>query len=287
MSNHGKWSQWSMAVAAMAVCSTPAPLRAATSPAPARFGAASCSAAPAAVATATQVATRPAASGRERVRPVAQVTRNQAADVTFEVRPAASGGVEVAATRGDLQVTKTVQSTGEFVLTLTNARDTVAISVSGQGTTVTRGKSTVALRRNDASPDTDDKARRLLADSRAVLAYRSLAAALIDAEDRSPASMALIVGDAVVGMLTGDVGAARRIAKFLAHRAADNRRPVGMAIDCFTLMEQRMVEAWVDYWSCYGSLYPYSLIFDACGYRWVLQVESYWFSFISCSGFSW
>lgn len=223
------------------------------------------------------------------VRPAAQVTRNERADVTFEVRPAADGGTQVTATGGGVQVTKTVQATGEIVLQLKAGSDTVSIGVNGRGTTVNRGRQRIDLPRNVDAPGRRPAVRRLLAESDAVVRARGVADVLMMANDRSPAAMGLILTDAVLGVLSGDVGAPRRIAEFMARGGSRNVRPAGMAIDCFTLMEQRMVEAWTDYVSCWMSVS--SLIFsdylqEACALRWVVQAESYWFNFISCTGFN-
>jgi hypothetical protein len=252
---------------------------------PAPFGAVSCAATPASVVAPQIPALQKSAASPRSVR-AAQVTRNERADVTFEVRPSPDGGVELSAESGALHVRKTVQSTGEFVLELSTGTDKVTIAMTGQGTIVSRGKTSVEQRRSGGTTDAADRIRRLLADSKSVVQFRGVAAALLDAEDRSPAAIAFIVADAVVGLMTGDVGAPRRAAKFLAH--SDGRqRPVAMAIDCFYLMEQRMVEAWTDYLSCWGSVWPSAFYQELCAARWVIQVESYWFGFISCSGFSW
>jgi hypothetical protein len=111
-------------------------------------------------------------------------------------------------------------------------------------------------------------------------------AALLESEDRSPASLAFITSDAVAGLLTGDVGAPRRIAQFMARPGMSKVRQAGMAVDCFTLMETRMNDSWTDYMGCVASVLGYSYFQDLCAYRWVIQSESYWFNFISCTGFN-
>jgi hypothetical protein len=220
------------------------------------------------------------------VRRAAQVTRSDKADVTFEVGPAAGGSIEVSGRSGELQVKKTVQSSGDSVLELSTPQDRVTVTVTGQTTTVTRGGKTVDLRRNAAASDDGDQVRRLLADSHAVLRFRAVNAALIESDDRSPASLAFITSDAVTGLLTGDVGAPRRIAQFMARPGLSKVRRAGMAIDCYSLMEQRMTDAWTDYIGCVGSVLGFTYFQDLCAYRWVVQNESYWFNFISCSGFN-
>lgn len=229
------------------------------------------------------------ATAQPRVTPAAQVMRSEKADVTFEVRPSSDGGAELRATNGGLQVTKAVSPTGEFTLRLTSGTDVVSIGVTGRGTRVSRGRQTVELPRGADAPGRRPAVRRMLADSDAVVRYRRMADALMVANDRSPAALGIIITDGVLGVLGGDAGAPRRIAEFLAGDGAKRLRPAGMAIDCFTLMEQRMTEAWNDYMACWVSvsylLFP-EWFQEACALRWVVQVESYWFNFISCSGFS-
>ena len=256
------------------------------------FGAVSCRADGSSTAQAgAHLPAKPLAQARpssavHKVQKAAQVTRNDRADVTFEVRPATGGAVEVSGRSGELQVKKTVQANGDTVLELSTPTDRVTFTVTGQATSVARGGTTVELSRAASSSDGPNRIRRLLADSAAMLRFRGVNAALIDAEDRSPASLAFIASDAVAGMLTGDVGAPRRIARFMAAPGLSKVRRAAMVIDCFTLMEQRMADAWTDYVGCVASVLGISYWQDLCAYRWVLQTESYWFSFIGCSGFN-
>src|SRR3954470_5649502 len=86
------------------------------------FGAVSCSAnepshADLGVKVPTKEVARAGQSGSA-VQRAAQVTRSDKADVTFEVRPASGGAIEVSGRSGELQVKKTVQSSGDSVLEL-------------------------------------------------------------------------------------------------------------------------------------------------------------------------
>jgi hypothetical protein len=95
----------------------------------------------------------------------------------------------------------------------------------------------------------------------------------------------MLIADAAVGQLTGDVGAVRRAARFLAHAGDSNRRPAALLPECFQTMDSDMIFALDDYASCLGSVWGNVLWEDLCAWRWVVEVESVWFQFIGCSGF--
>ncbi|MGE3520972.1 MAG: hypothetical protein AB7J63_18680 [Vicinamibacterales bacterium] len=217
----------------------------------------------------------------------AQVSRSDQADLTFEIRPL-ENGVQVVGRRGRLEITKSVHPGGEFELELAVARgDKVTFAVNSESTRVSRGKTNVTLPHGTPDEAAEMKIRRLLADSPAVAQFRAAAAALVDTEDSSPPALAFVVSDAAVGALTGDVGAPGRVAKHLGRNARGRVRPAGMAADCYTVMETRMMFASNDYQQCWISTIYNSFYQGMCSWRWLLQVESYWFSFISCSGIKW
>jgi hypothetical protein len=215
--------------------------------------------------------------------PAAQVTRNDGGNVTFEIRQRDDRSVDVNGRSGDLQISKSVTSDGALFLDLRTGSDHVSIGVSGQGTTVTRNGATIEWPRgsSDARPQ---EARRLLAGSEALLQFRRIGASLIDAEDRSVPGVAMLIADAAVGQLTGDVGAVGRAARFLGHARDGNRRPAALLPECFQTMDSDMVFALNDYAACLGSVWGNVFWEDLCAWRWVVEVESVWFQFIGCSG---
>jgi hypothetical protein len=223
-------------------------------------------------------------AGRPAPLPAAQVIRNDRADATFEIRQRDDHSVEMNGRSGDLQISKSVTSDGGLLLDLRTGSDHVSIGVSGQGTTVTRNGATVSWPRgsSDARPQ---EARRLLAGSESLLQFRRIGASLIEAGDRSVPGVAVLIADAAVGQLTGDVGAVRRAARFLAHAGDSNRRPAALLPDCFQTMDSDMIFALDDYAACLGSVWGNVLWEDLCAWRWVVEVESVWFQFIGCSGF--
>jgi hypothetical protein len=217
-------------------------------------------------------------------KPAAQVSRNDKVDATFEVRQRDDGRAEVVGKSGDLQISKIVTSDGSFVLDLAASDDHVSIAASGQGTTITRNGARVSLPRSNPSDARSENGRRLLAGSKALLQFRRIGAGLVDAEDRSGPALAIVIADAAVGQLTGDVGAVRRAARYLAHSPAANTRPVALRPECFQTMESDMMFALNDYASCLGSVWGNLLWEDLCAWRWLVEVESMWFTFIGCSG---
>jgi hypothetical protein len=219
-------------------------------------------------------------------RPAVQVTRNDGADATFELRPADDGSVTVVGTSGDLQMSKSVRSDGGFQLELTSGSDRISVSATGQATKVTRNGTTVSLPRGASSEENFSDVRQLLAGSKAVVQFRRVGAALTDADDRSGPGVAMVIADAAVGQLTGDVGAVRRAARYLARNGSSNTRPAALLPECFQTMEADMMFALNDYSDCLGSVWGNMFWEDLCAWRWVIEVESVWFTFIGCSAFA-
>ncbi len=226
---------------------------------------------------------QPLHAARTHARPVVQVTRHDGADATFELRPTDDGSVAMVGSSGGLQISKRVTSDGAFALDLSTGTDSVTIAASGQGTTVARNGTTISIPRTAASDDRPAQVHRLLAGSPAVMQLRRLGAALTDAEDRSAPGLAMVIADAAVGQLTGDVGAVRRAARYLAHNGGSNTRPASLLPDCFQSMEGDMMFALNDYAACLGSVWGNMFWEDLCAWRWVIEVESVWFTFIGCS----
>mgnify|MGYP003339736838 CR=1 FL=1 len=161
-----------------------------------------------------------------------------------------------------------VHDDGAFTIEVATGRDSFTLEVNGQATTLARGRIRVRMPRGSEHDGEAQRGRRLLADSEAALRLRALAATLLDGDDRSPAGLAVVMTDAVVGLLGGDVGAPQRVAKYLAHTSA--ARPAAMRDDCFYTMEERMETAFVDYTACWESVYPWQYLQDACAMRWVV-----------------
>jgi len=215
-----------------------------------------------------------------------QVKRLDKADLTFNSFTTRSGGVEVDAQGGDLLVRKTVQPDGSSVLDLQSPHEKLLVGFDQHAITVTRNRKTATLNLATATEEDFDRVHQMLADSHAVRLLRAAAANLEDSEDDSAESASLLMADAVVGMLTGDGAAPRRVARHLARHLRSRTRAASMQVDCYSVWEQRVYLAYTDLEACEGTFSPWNPTRYLCAARFLIQAESYWFSFISCSGFS-
>jgi len=214
-------------------------------------------------------------------RPAGQVRHFPRQNLTFNASTTAEGDVQIEARGSELGLRKKVRGNGRYSLELEGPGDKVLLNVSEEKITVARGKKTVVLTAETAE-DQMDAVRRLLADSKAVQLLRSAGAAFEAADEDSAATTAILLSDALVGALTGDVGAPRRVARRLARHAGTSIRPVGgRPNSCYYQWEQTMLWAYMEYEEC---AFIDNIYIGWCALRWTLQSESAWFSLISCSG---
>ncbi len=215
----------------------------------------------------------------------AQVTRNDRADLTFEVRPVSTGALLVQAVGGELVIRKTVEQSGSWTLELQARNDRVAVSVAEQAIRIMRGRKSISLTLETATDEQLTDVRRMLADSRAVALFRAAGAAIEASEDDAGPALAMLMADSLVGALTGDVGAPRRIARHLARHALSRARRIGMAGNCYAFWEAHVMAAWTDYVACLSEVSPWAPLQLLCAARWSLMVESYWWQFLTCASF--
>ena len=204
--------------------------------------------------------------------------------MTFASRRTVDGALQVEARGGDLSLRKTVTSDGSSVLELGAQNDSVTVRFSAGTARVTRQGATATVDFHDASAASLDVVRRLLADSPAVQLTRVAAANLMDSEDNSPESAAVLIGDALLGALTGDPGALGRVGRHLSRHVRAGTRPA--ATDCYFDWERQVFAAWTDYMGCLDEIWIWNPIRIFCAPRYLLMTEAYWFQFLSCIGFS-
>jgi hypothetical protein len=149
--------------------------------------------------------------------------------------------------------------------------------------TVTRGASSASVALSSATEDDRLAVRLLLAGSRSVRALRVLGAELAAGAERSPGGLALILTDAVVGFLDGDVTAVQRVAERLGKKRVSVRQ-AREELGCYERWESEVIRAWDDYQECQAVYFGNPVWRDACGLRWMLWAESAWFAFLKCAG---
>jgi hypothetical protein len=247
-----------------------------------RLAAAAC-AADGVPAAAPSISSGLAGQATARIRKVAQVRRNDKADMTFASGATIDGGFRVEGHGGDLTFRKTVRQNGSFTLELEAPRDHVAITFDNQSLTVERGGTTLTATPQGGADDLT-RIQQLLADSPAVRLSRVAAAALQDSEDDSPESIAMIISDGLIGMLTGDPAAPGRVGRHLTRHIRSGM--LRAAVDCYRDYELSVWNSWLDYEDCLNSFAVWDPIRWGCSLRYLVMAESYWFQFISCLGFS-
>lgn len=216
-----------------------------------------------------------------------QVSRNERLLTTFSVRRGDDSAAELLAQRGDFEVRKRVQPTGEFVLDLALGNDRVHLEMLATQTVVQRAGTRFVLDRASVTDAEMAQVARMLAESKAVRRFRWLSDQVMRVEDDSAGALALLTSDALVGALSGDAGAPRRVALHLSRRGRARQRPVRLAPSCYDQMETRMVDAWNDFEACVQSTEDSPFYQQLCSWRWLLMVESHWFTFVTCTGFNW
>jgi len=73
----------------------------------------------------------------------------------------------------------------------------------------------------------------------------------------------------------------------LAQRITKKRQAVRLVVEekgCYEKWEAEVIRAWDEYWACAEEYPTYKIWRDLCGFRWMLWVESAWFSFLKCAG---
>jgi hypothetical protein len=219
-------------------------------------------------------------------RPIAaQVRHVEAAEITFHGSPTADGGIQIEGRGGDLVFRKRSHATGRLTIDLEAPGDRVGIALTEHAVTISRRGRRITIPLSGGSDRDLDNARVLLAGSSAVRLARVAAAAVQDAEDDSASSASLLMADALVGMLTGDSGAPGRVARHLSRHARTGIRRAATT-DCYLEWEGRVLRSSFEWESCARSFSVWNPTRNLCAFRWLLQVESYWFTFISCTGFN-
>jgi hypothetical protein len=224
--------------------------------------------------------------------PRAQTARSRLA--RFQVVPAANLGMYVSRTAGgaiqldgrtgELTFTKIVSADGTFTLDLTTGTDSVSLAYAGHTISVSRNGRRAVIGADDESGR--ERVAGLLAGSRAVGLLRAASAAVQESDDTSVGGAAVLTADALVGSLTGDIGAPARIARHLARKSLTGLRRVEVSEEsCYRNYERNVTEYYAEAEECIMEAWLPTTRY-ACSFVWLIQIESEWFHLWACVGFN-
>ena len=230
----------------------------------------------------------PAAAGPEtQPRPIRAVQNEAELGLTATTMAAADGAVVVSAQAAGLTVDKRVYSDGRFDVRIAIGRnDRLVIAADADGISVaTAREATVRLNpAGDAGYEVKmQRVRGWLAASAAVGRFRQLVDALDRRGARDPEALSLRATGALVAELLGDPGAARRFGQSVAGSGAGLRRVQQYTQSCWDVYQRLVLQASYQLESCIASFAVYNPLRQVCAAVWILQVESAWFQFLSCS----
>ena len=218
----------------------------------------------------------------------AQVAHDARTNATFAFSLTSDGAARMVVKAGELEAEKIVYADGHFRIEARTGNDSVAVAVAAGSIDVERHNHRTHLDSKLAADDDWLRASELVAGSKALRLFRALAANLDDATLQTPGGAGVVLGDAALGMLGGDVDAAGRLRRQMraAHQA--RIRPVALRqgfLDCYRKYGEAVDTAAGEYGWCYAMMWIYDPMGYACSFQWLLEVESAWFQFISCSAF--
>jgi hypothetical protein len=216
------------------------------------------------------------------LKPIKQVSGRAELGLTVGVSTASDGAMLLSATAGDLSFRKVVYADGRFQAQIEQGRDRIAFAGSEGRMVVTYGSRSLTL-----SADQDDqqpaRVRALIVSSPALRQFRRLAAQLEATGDVTPEILGLRVTGAVVSEVDGDEGAVRRLSRELRAKFSANVKMVRLPSSCYDTYQALVVQSAAQLEQCMGQFGVWNPMRQVCAGVWTLQVESAWFSFLSCS----
>ena len=206
--------------------------------------------------------------------------------LTMETTAAPDGALVVTAQAAGLTIDKRVYSDGRFDVRIAIGKaDRVVIAADADGISVATARDTTIRLNPAADADYESKAQRVrgwLASSTAVGRFRQLVDVLERRGGRDPEALSLRATGALVAELLGDPGAARRFGERVAG-GAGFRKAQQYTYSCFDIYQRLVLQASYQLESCIASFAVYNPLRQVCAAVWILQVESAWFQFLSCS----
>jgi hypothetical protein len=213
------------------------------------------------------------------------------ASIPFEVVRHPDGGIEILVHGPGVEFRKTSYQGGRFVMQIATEDDRLGIAAGDEAITVSRNRQSVSMSAAGARREALDKIRRLLEGGTAAGALHEFAGSLDERAQESPAVYAILVADAFVSVLTGDIEATKCLVQRAREARARSSRGGGGArvrpaqwVDCWVGYSGSLMTAFGDMISCIGEtawLGDVGLL--GCEGVYFLRAEGYWFEYLSCS----
>jgi hypothetical protein len=221
-------------------------------------------------------------------RPVPQQVYTDArTGASFFFTSTGEGAVRLMVKAGELDMDKVIHRDGRSRIVLKAGDDRVSVAVDVTGVDVERrGAGRAQLDVARATEAEWLQVKVLLAGSKALRLFRALASNLDASTLKTPGGAAVVLSDAILGHLDGDVGAVDRLQQQFRAAVRARIRPVRMAAaeeDCWHRYEEQVTHAADDYDNCRHTFYWYDPRQAACAFVWSLQAESAWGQLLACS----
>jgi hypothetical protein len=217
-----------------------------------------------------------------------QVHHDAQTDATFFFSSTREGAVRMMMTSTDLEMEKTVYPDGRFQIVVQTGDDQT--SVVGAPGTLEVERRNHGREHLDVARAGDEEWLRtkvLLASSKAMRRFRTLAYNLDARTLQTPAGAAVLMSDAILGLLDGDVGAIHRLGQQIRAARQARTRPVALGqefLNCYRKYGEAVTAALDEYLQCSSQYWMYDPRQWLCELDWLLKAESAWFQFIACSG---
>jgi hypothetical protein len=208
-------------------------------------------------------------------------------DASFFFSSTRDGAVRMMMKSADLELEKTVYPDGRFQ---------IVVQIGDDHTSVVGAPGTLEVERRNRGREHLDVARAgddewlrtkvLLAGSKAIRRFRTLAYNLDARTLQTPAGAAVLMSDAILGLLDGDVGAIRRLGQQIRAARQAQTRPVALGqefLNCYRKYAEAVTAALDEWLQCSSQYWMYDPRQWLCELDWLLKAESAWFQFFGCS----
>jgi len=218
-----------------------------------------------------------------------QVQHDARTNATFFFSSIGGGAVRMTVTAADLEVEKIVYPGGRSRIVLQAGSDRVSVTIGvGVVNVERRGAGRLQLDIGRATETEWLQAKALLAGSKAVGLLRALADNLDERSLKGAGGAAIVLSDALIGHLDGDVAAVGRLLSKMRASLKARIRPAALSEEeeggkCWHTYEVAVTHAADDYNACRRMFSWYDPRQAACAFVWSVQAEVAWAELLACS----